>query len=129
MHDVEAAVATLHAFKTLGVRLSIDDFGTGHSSLAYLKRFPIDKLKVDQSFVRNMHEDPSDAAIARTVITLGHSLGLTVIAEGVETEAHLRLLRDYGCDEIQGYFFSRPRPAFEVRAMLEQQRSIRSCAA
>jgi len=119
MHDVDTAIATLHAFKAIGVRLSIDDFGTGYSSLAYLKRFPIDKLKVDQSFVCNMTEDPSDAAIARSVITLGHSLGLTVIAEGVETEAHLRLLGEYGCDEFQGYLFSRPKPAAEVRAMLD----------
>ncbi len=119
MHDVDTAIATLQAFKAIGVRLSIDDFGTGYSSLSYLKRFPIDKLKVDQSFVRNMTEDPSDAAIARSVITLGHSLGLTVIAEGVETEAHLRLLGEYGCDEFQGYLFSRPKPAVEVRAMLD----------
>jgi len=119
MHDVDATIATLHAFKAIGVRLSIDDFGTGYSSLAYLKRFPIDKLKVDQSFVRNMTEDANDAAIARSVIALGHSLGLTVIAEGVETDAHLRLLEEYGCDEYQGYLFSRPKPAAELRALLD----------
>jgi len=126
MHDVDTAIATLHAFKAIGVRLSIDDFGTGYSSLSYLKRFPIDKLKVDQSFVRNMTEDRSDAAIARSVITLGHSLGLTVIAEGVETEDHLRLLGEYGCDEYQGYLFSRPKPAVEVRALLATQQAERS---
>lgn len=119
MHDVDMAIATLHAFKAIGVSLSIDDFGTGYSSLAYLKRFPIDKLKVDQSFVRNMVEVPSDAAIARSVIELGHSLGLTVIAEGVETQAQLHLLGSYGCEEFQGYLYSRPMPAAEVRAMLE----------
>ena len=121
MYDVDTAIATLHAFKAIGVSLSIDDFGTGYSSLAYLKRFPIDKLKVDQSFVRNMTEDQSDAAIARSVILLGHSLGLTVIAEGVETEGHLRLLGEYGCDQYQGYLFSRPKPAAEVRALLDAQ--------
>ena len=125
MHDVDTAIATLHAFKAIGVSLSIDDFGTGYSSLAYLKRFPIDKLKVDQSFVRNMTEDASDAAIARSVITLGHSLGLTVIAEGVETEDHLRLLGEYGCDEFQGYLFSRPKPAAELRALLDAQQAAR----
>ena len=119
MHDVDTAIATLQAFKAIGVRLSIDDFGTGYSSLAYLKRFPIDKLKVDQSFVRNMTADASDAAIARSVIMLGHSLGLMVIAEGVETEDHLRLLGEYGCDEYQGYLFSRPKPAAEVRVLLD----------
>ncbi|MBL8450598.1 MAG: EAL domain-containing protein [Dechloromonas sp.] len=122
MHDVGAAIEKLQSFKKIGVRLSIDDFGTGYSSLAYLKRFPIDKLKIDQSFVRNMTEDASDAAIARAVIALGHSLGLAVIAEGVETDEHRRLLGDYGCEEFQGYLFSRPKPAGEVRAMLEKQR-------
>lgn len=121
MHDIDAVIATLHAFKSIGVSLSIDDFGTGYSSLSYLKRFPIDKLKVDQSFVRTMIEDPSDAAIAHSVIMLGHSLGLTVLAEGVETQAHLRLLGDYGCEQFQGYLFSRPKPAVEVCAMLEEQ--------
>lgn len=123
MHDVDTAIAALHAFKAIGVRLSIDDFGTGYSSLSYLKRFPIDKLKVDQSFVRNMSEDRSDAAIARSVIVLGHSLGLTVIAEGVETEDHRRLLGEYGCDEYQGYLFSRPKPAAELRAVLDAQQA------
>ena len=123
MHDVDTAIATLHAFKAIGVRLSIDDFGTGYSSLSYLKRFPIDKLKVDQSFVRSMTEDPSDAAIARSVISLGHSLGLTVIAEGVETEDHRRLLGEYDCDEYQGYLFSRPKPAAELRALIEARQA------
>jgi len=123
MHDIDTAIATLHAFKAIGVRLSIDDFGTGYSSLSYLKRFPIDKLKVDQSFVRNLTEDQSDAAIARSVIALGHSLGLTVIAEGVETEDHRRLLGEYGCDEYQGYLFSRPKPAAEMRALLDARQA------
>jgi len=118
MQDLQQAAATLRAFKDLGVRLSIDDFGTGHSSLAYLSRFPIDKLKVDQSFVRNMERDPGDAAIARSVVSLGHSLGLTVIAEGVETAAQHAQLRQMGCDEIQGYLFSKPLPGEAVAAVL-----------
>ncbi|GAB4178363.1 MAG: hypothetical protein Fur0039_22150 [Rhodocyclaceae bacterium] len=127
MHDVEAAIATLRAFRSIGVRLSLDDFGTGHSSLAYLKRFPIDKLKVDQSFVRS--EDPADAAIAGTVIALGHSFGLTVIAEGVETEAQMAMLRAHGCDEVQGYLIGRPKPAAELHALLEGRRSASPRAA
>lgn len=118
MHDLDRAVDTLQAFRTLGVRLSIDDFGTGHSSLAYLSRFPIDKLKVDQSFVRNMEREPADAAIARSVVALGRGLGLAVIAEGVETAAQLDHLRTFGCDEIQGYLFSRPLPAAEISTLL-----------
>lgn len=129
MHNVEMAVATLSELRGLGVRLSIDDFGTGYSSLAYLKRFPIDKLKVDQSFVRHMSEDANDAAIAQAVINLGHSLGLRVIAEGVETREHLALLRAYGCEEMQGYLFSKPRPAAEITAMLTSGTSLDSIGA
>ncbi|MBA2238742.1 MAG: bifunctional diguanylate cyclase/phosphodiesterase [Lysobacter sp.] len=123
MHDVDTAIATLHAFKSMGVSLSIDDFGTGHSSLAYLKRFPIDKLKIDRSFVHNMVEDRSDAAIARSVIELGHSLGLTIMAEGVETQAQLDLLLSYGCEGYQGYLCSRPKRAGDLSALLEEHHS------
>ena len=118
MHNVEMAVATLNALHGIGIRLSVDDFGTGYSSLAYLKRFPIDKLKVDQSFVRHMQDDANDAAIVQAVINLGHSLNLKIIAEGVEIQEHLALLRAYGCEEMQGYLFSKPRPAGEITEML-----------
>ncbi|HUX90395.1 MAG TPA: bifunctional diguanylate cyclase/phosphodiesterase [Gallionellaceae bacterium] len=108
MHDAEKSIATMVALRTIGIQLSIDDFGTGYSSLSYLKRFPINKLKVDQSFVRNMCSNANDASIAKSVILLGQSLNLTVIAEGVETHEQLALLKQYGCDEVQGYLFSKP---------------------
>ncbi|MBL4602176.1 MAG: EAL domain-containing protein [Emcibacteraceae bacterium] len=106
--NTEDVVTKLQKLKALGVYLSIDDFGTGYSSLAYLKRFPVDQLKIDQSFIRNIHEDPDDAAITDAVIRLGHSLGLTVVGEGVETEDHVKILREKGCDIFQGYHFCRP---------------------
>lgn len=108
MHDAEKSITTMNELRALGIQLSIDDFGTGYSSLSYLKCFPINKLKVDQSFVRNMTSNANDASIARTVVSLGQSLNLTVIAEGVETHEQLALLEQYGCDEVQGYLFSRP---------------------
>lgn len=111
MEDTEKTAATLRALREMGVRLAIDDFGTGYSSLNYLKRFRINSLKIDQSFVRDITNNPDDAAIAATIVTLGHSLGLTVIAEGVETEDQLAFFRGAHCDEIQGYYYSRPLPA------------------
>jgi diguanylate cyclase (GGDEF)-like protein len=116
MQDVEQTVATLEALRAAGVRLSLDDFGTGFSSLSYLKRFPVEKLKVDQSFVRHLITDENDAAITRAVITLGHSLGLKVLAEGVETAEQLAHLRAEGCNTYQGYYYSRPLPAEEFEA-------------
>jgi diguanylate cyclase (GGDEF)-like protein len=114
MVDVERSIEVLRALKALGVKLAIDDFGTGYSSLAYLQRFPLDKLKVDQSFVRGMTENLHDAAIVRAVLMLGRSLNLSVLAEGVETEAQREQLLRYGCDEIQGYLIGRPLPAAEA---------------
>ena len=115
MHDVEQATAIMRKLKALGVQLSIDDFGTGYSSLAYLRHFPIDVLKIDKTFVSDITHSDDDAAIVRAIISLAHSLRLKVIAEGVETAQQLAFLRQHGCDQMQGYLFSRPlaAPAFE----------------
>ena len=122
MHDVEKTIFTLNRVHEMGVKLSIDDFGTGYSSLSYLKRFPISTLKIDQSFVRDLERNPDDAAIVAAVISLGHSLKMRVIAEGVETEAQLDYLRQAGCDEMQGYLFSRPVSASEIESMIRANR-------
>jgi diguanylate cyclase (GGDEF)-like protein len=111
MQNPNSAVGMLQAIKDLGVQLSIDDFGTGYSSLAYLKSFPIDKLKIDQSFVRDMLDDPADLAIVRATIALGHALGLRLVAEGVESLEQAEQLTALGCEELQGYFFARPLEA------------------
>jgi diguanylate cyclase (GGDEF)-like protein/PAS domain S-box-containing protein len=118
MTNPEAAVEILTRIKALGMRLSVDDFGTGYSSLAYLKRFPLDALKIDRTFVRDLPDDPDDAAITKAVIRLAHSLSLKVVAEGVENIAQLRELEQYDCDEIQGYYISRPLPAADCVAFL-----------
>ena len=118
MEQGREAVAVMDALKALGVRLAIDDFGTGYSSLAYLKRFPVDKLKIDQSFIRDIPQDRDDMMIAAAIISMAHSLRLEVLAEGVETEAQLDFLRAHNGDSFQGFLFSRPRPAAEVLPLL-----------
>ena len=111
VHDMEDVIVKMGALKAMGVGFSLDDFGTGYSSLSYLKRLPLNQLKIDQSFVRDVLTDPSDAVIARTILALGRSLGLTVIAEGVESEGQHAFLAEAGCDAFQGYYFGRPGPA------------------
>ncbi len=124
MQHAESTEITLDALRNMGVRLSIDDFGTGYSSLSYLKRFPINKLKLDQSFVRDIISDSDDAAISMAIIALAHGLKLDVIAEGVETESQLSFLRSHGCDAIQGYYFSRPVPAEQMEQLLRDGRRL-----
>lgn len=124
MHNAEQMIDTMRAMKTLNLKLSIDDFGTGYSSLSYLKRFPLDKLKIDRSFVNDISDNPADLAISKVIIDLAHNLNLKAIAEGVETEEQLRLLRDNECDELQGYFFSRPVPAEEFMRMLHEGKRL-----
>ncbi|WP_244883627.1 putative bifunctional diguanylate cyclase/phosphodiesterase [Variovorax paradoxus] len=121
MEDLDKALQSMKALRAMGVQLSIDDFGTGYSSLSALKRFPIARLKIDQSFVRDIPGDEEDKAIAKTIIALGHELNLKVIAEGVETEQQLEFLRAHGCDEMQGYLFSRPVPPAELAALVRMR--------
>jgi diguanylate cyclase (GGDEF)-like protein/PAS domain S-box-containing protein len=114
----ETVIDTLHRFREAGFTISIDDFGTGYSSLSYLKRLPIDKLKIAMPFVQDVVTDSDDAAIATTIVQMGHTLRMRVIAEGVETEGQFNFLREQGCDEVQGYLFSKPIPASEIDALL-----------
>jgi EAL domain-containing protein (putative c-di-GMP-specific phosphodiesterase class I) len=118
MQDAESTALTLRALREMGVKIAIDDFGTGHSSLNYLKRFSIDALKIDRSFVCDLTVDPEDAAITAAIIAMAKSLRLKVIAEGVETEEQLAFLKEHGCDEAQGFLFSKPVPAPALEKML-----------
>jgi EAL domain-containing protein (putative c-di-GMP-specific phosphodiesterase class I) len=120
MRNPERALAVLEAVKRMGVRLAIDDFGVGYSSLTHLKRFPIDTLKVDRSFIRDIPQDPEDKAIAEAIIAMGKSLNLTVVAEGVETAEQHGFLREHACDEMQGYYFSKPVPGERFAELLRQ---------
>jgi EAL domain-containing protein (putative c-di-GMP-specific phosphodiesterase class I)/CheY-like chemotaxis protein len=124
MQNADGAISTLQYLKSCGINVSIDDFGTGYSSLAYLKRFPLDALKIDRSFVRDITTDPGDATITRAVISMAHSLGLKVVAEGVETGSQFEFLAENGCDEIQGYLFSRPLSAEDCGIWLKEGRRL-----
>jgi len=122
LEDLEGTLQLLHEFKERGIKLSLDDFGTGHSSLSLLCQLPIDALKIDKSFLDRIPESVKERAILDAIVTMGHSLKLAVIAEGVESRAQLDALRETGCDQLQGYFFSRPLPADELKALLQRQR-------
>ncbi|MDB5817127.1 MAG: sensor diguanylate cyclase [Rhizobacter sp.] len=124
MDDVDHTLRELHALKQLGVTLSVDDFGTGYSSLNYLNRFPIDRLKIDRSFIRDLDGEPSHLAITRAVIALGRTLGLRVVAEGVETEAIAQTLRQADCDELQGFLFARPMAAGLLPGWIDQRGEV-----
>ena len=126
MDTTDKAISLMERLKSIGTRLSLDDFGTGYSSFASLSRFPIDHLKIDRSFISDIVTDPDSATIATSIIAIAHRMRLRVIAEGVETEAQLGYLRKHGCDEIQGYLFSRPLPAEEFAALLRQGRCLES---
>ena len=118
MSNIDFAAKIVKSLSDLGVRIAIDDFGTGYSSLSYLKRLPIDQLKIDKSFVKNMDRDSNDAAIVMSVIELGHNLGFKVVAEGVERDEPMKILRELGCDTAQGYHISRPMPTAEATSWL-----------
>jgi EAL domain-containing protein (putative c-di-GMP-specific phosphodiesterase class I) len=121
MHDAETNLGTLSSLNRMGVELALDDFGTGYSSLAYLKRFPVGKLKIDRSFVHDLEIDADDQAIASTVVSMGRNLRLKVLAEGVETHEQLVLLKGMGCDMAQGFYFSRAVPPDEMAILIREQ--------
>jgi EAL domain-containing protein (putative c-di-GMP-specific phosphodiesterase class I) len=123
MQNVQQGAELLRELKARGVHLSVDDFGTGYSSLAYLKRLPLNTLKIDRSFITDIPHDADDAAITQAVIAMGHSLRIRVVAEGVERDSQLDFLRRHGCDEMQGFLFSQPVPADEVQRLLTAQPS------
>jgi len=127
MSDPDAAAETLQALRDLGARISIDDFGTGYSSLAYLKRFPVDTLKVDRSFVMNIDNDRVDQAIVRAVTDLGHSMDLMVVAEGVETAEQEQILRQLDVDLLQGFLYARPQPVEQLEALLYRTQPVPGC--
>jgi len=120
LERIERATNIINTLKNRGVTFAIDDFGTGHSSLSRLKQLPVDTLKIDQSFIRNIADESDDRAIAAAIIAMAHSLGLRVIGEGVETKPQLDVLRALDCDEIQGFYFSKPVPAGEIAGLLKK---------
>jgi EAL domain-containing protein (putative c-di-GMP-specific phosphodiesterase class I) len=123
MSDPEQSIAILEQLSTMGVLVSVDDFGTGYSSMSYLRRFPIDKLKIDRVFINEIASRPEDASIVRAIVSLAHSLNLKVVAEGVETPAQLNFLEAAGCDEYQGYHFSHPLPAGDFERLIRGSRA------
>ena len=118
MKDTQASRQMLERLKSMGLRIALDDFGTGYSSLSYLQRFPIDTLKIDRSFLKDIAKNPQSGAIVSAIIAMSHSLNLEVVAEGVETEDQARYLIEHGCDSIQGYYFSRPLPSKVISGLL-----------
>lgn len=124
LQEVEKAVATMQAIRALGVSLAVDDFGTGYSSLSYIQRFPLNVLKIDRTFIKNMHLSAKDQSVTKAVIKLAHSLQLRVVAEGVETEEHLKILTELECNEYQGYYFSRPIPAADFNIMVSKHKTV-----
>src|SRR4029079_2328304 len=120
--DDETALAVLHDLRAIGVRIALDDFGTGYSSLSYLQRFPFDKIKIDRCFVTDIAEPEGSSSIVQAVVTIAADRHMTTTAEGVETEQQRELLRELGCAEMQGYLFSPPKPAAEIRPMLAASR-------
>jgi EAL domain-containing protein (putative c-di-GMP-specific phosphodiesterase class I) len=123
LENSASVTATLDQLNALGVRISMDDFGTGYSSLSYLQKFPFDKIKIDRSFIASLGQGEEGVAIVRAIAGLGKSLGITTTAEGVETEEQLESILAQGCDEVQGYYFSAPRPAREIATFLQLWRS------
>jgi EAL domain-containing protein (putative c-di-GMP-specific phosphodiesterase class I) len=118
MRDVSRAIRVLDAIQSRGIRIAIDDFGTGYSSMSLMKQFPIDTIKIDRSFVRDLPDDTEDQAIAQAIISMGRALGMTIVAEGVETVEQETFLRAHGCDEMQGFLFSRPLPPDQLADLL-----------
>ncbi len=121
MDSAEDSLDAINAIRALGVKLSLDDFGTGYSSLSYLNRFPLDRLKIDRTFVHDMLDAPADLAIIKAIIELGHELGLRVVAEGVESEHEAQILRSIGCDELQGFLFSKPLSPTELWSWADER--------
>jgi EAL domain-containing protein (putative c-di-GMP-specific phosphodiesterase class I) len=124
LQDTVGTLAALHELRSMGIAVALDDFGTGYSSLSYLRSFPFDKIKIDQSFVRDLVRNKESMLIIRAVTGLGHSLNIKTTAEGVETLEQLNKLREEGCTEVQGYLFSHPRPASELRLLIEELQHI-----
>jgi EAL domain-containing protein (putative c-di-GMP-specific phosphodiesterase class I) len=126
MNDVPETIAVFQSLKDVGLRLSVDDFGTGYSCLAYLKKFPLDSLKIDRSFVQGLHENRDDAAICASILAMARELGLKVIAEGVEFQAQLDFLRQHGCDEFQGYLHSKALPIDQLELFFQHRETERA---